>query len=399
MRLPDLATLIVIGGIAAAGAALAAQAQSYRQLYAFPVRAHGANPYAALRAFHGKLFGTTSYGGSSNCGSGCGTIFSVDPATGRQRVVYAFQGAGDGNGPQAGLFPFGGLLYGTTRFGGIDQNGTVFSIDPGTGVKTIIHSFSDGDDGFGPASDFIEVAGLLYSVTLDGGPLNRGTIYSINPANDVETVVYSFQGGHDDGDGGVGALRDVDGLLYGVTAVGGVFGGGTLFSFDPATRVETVLHSFGGGEDGSAPSGGLTLVGGNLYGITASGGTYDQGTVFRLDLASGREEVAHSFAGKSDGRVTTGGLVDVHGTLYGTNYAGGDVGCDCGTIFSLVPSTNAVAIAYTFRGGNDGAFPAARLTDVNGTLFGTTTAGGGLDDGEVFAFTPVMSGWYQNITR
>jgi hypothetical protein len=37
----------------------------------------------------------------------------------------------------------------------------------------------------------------------------------------------------------------------------------------------------------------------------------------------------------------------------------------------------AYRVLYSFRGGSDGAFPNAGLTNVNGTFYGTTSDGGG----------------------
>jgi uncharacterized repeat protein (TIGR03803 family) len=45
-----------------------------------------------------------------------------------------------------------------------------------------------------------------------------------------------------------------------------------------------VLYSFTGGDNGIQPIGVALGPDGNLYGTTFSGGTYNQGTVFRLVL-------------------------------------------------------------------------------------------------------------------
>ncbi len=51
---------------------------------------------------------------------------------------------------------------------------------------------------------------------------------------------------------------------------------------------ETVLHSFGNGADGVDPEAGLIFdAAGNLYGTTAGGGTYSGGTVFELTPTAG----------------------------------------------------------------------------------------------------------------
>ena len=70
------------------------------------------------------------------------------------------------------------------------------------------------------------------------------------------------------------------------------------------------------------------------------------------------------------------------GTLYGTTKAGGGSGCyrklGCGTVFSVTPN-GTEDVLYRFRGGKDGKdgkYPNG-LIAVNGTLYGTTVEGGG----------------------
>ena len=66
------------------------------------------------------LYGTTYYGGSGSCADGCGTVFSLDPITGGEKVLYSFQYNGaDGTQPYAGLTNIGSKLYGTTVYGAV----------------------------------------------------------------------------------------------------------------------------------------------------------------------------------------------------------------------------------------------------------------------------------------
>ena len=86
---------------------------------------------------HPVLYGTTNYGGTTSCYLGCGTVFSLTPPASpggswTEAVLYSFQGTpGDGANPYAGLRSgSGGVLYGTTQFGGTTSNGTVFKLTP-----------------------------------------------------------------------------------------------------------------------------------------------------------------------------------------------------------------------------------------------------------------------------
>ena len=97
------------------------------------------------------------------------------------------------------------------------------------------------------------------------------------------------------------SLIDVNGVLYGTTWEGGTNQSGIAFSITTSGTV-TVLHSFGAGchpgkqcSDGVGPSAGLLDVKGTLYGVTHGGGTHASGTVFSL-TTSGSEKVLHSFS-------------------------------------------------------------------------------------------------------
>lgn len=153
---------------------------------------------------------------------------------------------------------------------------------------------------------------------------------------------------------------------------------------------ETVLHIFTSGSDGAFPYAGLVSVGGTLYGTTIEGGANGDGTVFKI-TPSGKEQVIHAFTGgTSDGAYPYGGLIDVNGTLYGTTLSAGGSGCystGCGAVFKVTTSGKE-SLVYSFKGGAaDGAFPQAGLTDVKGTLFGTTSEGGAKNFGAVFKIT------------
>jgi len=365
----------------------------------------GFGPAAGLIDVHGVLYGTTVWGGDPDCVSfdGCGTVFSIDPGTGVETVLHPFAGGTrDGTFPAAGLIDIKGKLYGTTEGGGGDGCGgggcgTVFVIDRKTGKEKVLYSFAGGTDGQQPEAGLLDVDGVLYGTTELGGTGEFGTVFALDPATGVETVLYSFAGGTD-GANPVAGLIAVDGVLYGTTAVGGTYYGGTVFALDPGTGAETVLYSFSGGADGGNPVAGLVDVGGVLYGTTEYGGgtgcDSGCGTVFSLDPGTGTETVLHTFAGVPDGAGPVAGLIAVDGVLYGTTELGGSkIECrgrgGCGTVFSIDPATGAEEVLYAFCGGRhscNGIYPLAGLIDVHGRFYGTTGGGGSyIADGTVFS--------------
>ena len=331
----------------------------------------------------------------------CGAVLAVAAAPAQAssyKVVYAFQGGSDGADPDAPLISVGGMLYGTTKWGGLSGGatspglGTVFSLNPTTGAKAVVYRFQGGSDGFWPQG-LINVGGTLYGTTELGGASELGTVYSLNPSTGAKAVMYSFKGGSD-GLGPNGGLVSIGGTLYGTTAhggssaiVGGAAGGGTVFSLDPTTGAETVLHSFQGGSDGALPYAGLLHVGGTLYGTTSTGGYAGQcrfftgadgcGTVFSLKPKTGTERVVYAFKDVgSDGADPEAPLISVGGTLYGTTVGGG-LSLEFGTVFSLNPTTGAETVLYSFNGHSDGSSPYAGAVKVGHKLYGTTQQGGG----------------------
>lgn len=96
-------------------------------------------------------------------------------------------------------------------------------------------------------------------------------------------------------------------------------------------------------------------------------------------------KLLYNFQDGDDGGYPAGRLTNVNGTLYGTTYGGGG-GEEWGTVFS-VTTDGKEHVLYRFKANNDGAHPQGALIDVNGTLYGTTYQGGTSGSGTVFAVT------------
>jgi len=387
--------IAAVGAIVAADAAPAA-GNHYTVAYRFKGGADGQGPVGGLIDVGGVLYGTT-FGGAAY---GDGSVFSLDPNSGAEKIVYAF-GAyqGDGQYPAGALLEVDGAVFGTTSTGGHANSGTVFSLDLTTGAETVVHSFAGGSDGAGPLGNLISIDGMLYGTTQAGGSTTNcgagcGTVFSLNPTTGVNTVVYDFKGGND-GANPQASLLEVGGKLYGTTKYGGA-GYGVVFSLDPKTGREKIEYSFAGGGDGAYPLGSLIKGGAALYGTTNEGGSHSSGAVFSFTPKSGAEQVLYSFQnGQNDGAYPTGSLILVNGLLYGTASGGGVGQCyfSCGEVFSVDPGASGEQIEHFFQGGRDGGKPAADLVNVGGRLYGTTSQGGDSTNcntgcGAVFAFKP-----------
>jgi uncharacterized repeat protein (TIGR03803 family) len=366
------------GGISGVGTVYELSPKTgYHQLYAFRKSGSGAAggflPQGNL-VFDskGNLYGTTVAGGVKNtqCVNGCGVVFELTPAANGQpwteTVLYSFcsqANCADGASPQAGvIFDSAGNLYGTTESGG-DSNGcsggcgTVFELSSMQSgwIESVLFSFPGGPHGAAPEGTLIfDAAGNIYGTTGGSGAGNGGTVFELSPSGNgwLESVLYSFDG-------------------------------------------------FSGSTDGYDPLAGLIFDGaGNLYGTTSTGGTnLHYGTVFKLSpgLTGWTETIVYSFGGGNDGAKPECNLVfDLSGNLYGTTFAGGGskgcLGNGCGTVFRLAPSEGGGWTESLFRfpiNGDFGLQPSSSvLLDAAYNVYGTTTKGGydkGLiNDGVVF---------------
>ena len=329
-------------------------------------------------------------------------------------TVYRFD-TGAGGAPPNGLVESGGVFYGTTQGGGTYYDGTVFSLKPptnraGNWTETVLHNFDSqaGDGGQPYAPPVVGPGGVLYGTTGYGGaycneqtPLGCGTVYQMVPPSTpggawTESVLFSFNYGAP-GRGPQSELIPCSdpsvctaGAIYGTTAAGGIYAYGTVFELQPPASpggawAETVLYSFTGGNDGNGPYGLTMSANGTLYGVTAAGGTDGgggAGTVFELTppaMPGGAwtETVLHSFLGGRDGSAPyEAPLIAADGTLYGNTYGACEKLCSIpygvGTVFALRPpatpgGTWAKRILHDFGG----ASPDSPLAFRGGAVYGT----------------------------
>ncbi len=307
---------------------------------------------------------------------------SIDRLTQRSSFTTLFSFSGRaGKAPYAALIAAGGTLYGTTYGGGTNEGGTAFSFVP-SGAHRVLHSFKGGSDGSSPEASLLDVDGTFYGTTVNGGgPGDEGTVFTVSAAGN-ESVLYRFRGGRDGANPYAGLVR-AGGTLYGTTAGGGTKSLGTVFTISSSGR-ETVLHSFGKRvRDGATPAAPLTPFRGTLYGTTSFGGAFCAtagcGTVFAIS-PQGTERVLYSFGGGNDGAMPAAPLTVLKSTLYGTTRAGG--ASNDGTVFAITPNGK-VRILHAFKGGADGAAPLG-LTAVGDTLYGVTSGGGSRRNGTIF---------------
>jgi uncharacterized repeat protein (TIGR03803 family) len=345
-------------------APLAAHAVTVTTLYQFKGGTDASEPNGTLLYEAGLLYGVSLRGGAT----GNGTVFSINAATGVEQVLYSFKGGADGAAPYGALVLVGERLFGTTSQGGAHGDGAVFVISIKTGAERLVHSFGGQPDGREPVAGLSYNGGMLYGTTEFGGVNNGGTVFSVSPITGTEQVLHSF--GSNDGFYPESPVTPVDGNLYGTTIYGGNPDEGTVFKLNVATKTATVLYSFMGKQDGAAPVGGLIYTNGLLYGTTTcmdfcQTGVY--GTAFNLNPTTGALTTLHEFDNLGDGSSPTTRLLAYHGAILGMASGMGTNGFGDATMFAMPDAYTGLITLYTFpEESNTG------LRYVNGAFYGTT---------------------------
>ena len=347
----------------------------------------------------GNFYGTTSAGGVA----GSGTIFKMT-ASGVLTTLLEFTGdagANKGAAPGAGLIlASDGNFYGTTARGGASGLGTVFKMTPAGALTTLVEFTGDGVSNRGslPYATLLEGSdGAFYGTTARGGAKGLGTIFKVTSAGTLTTLVeFTGAGANNRGAYPYGALIEAGGgFLYGTTSKGGANGNGTIFRVTKAGALDTLVEFTdnvsikGLKTKGASPYGALVKGSdGAFYGTTSQGGAKEYGTVFKMTAdftLVTLVELTGNSAPKRGTLPESALVVGADGNFYGTTYGGGAKGF--GTVFKVTPGGVLTTVA-NFSGTDGttrGRVPQAGLVRAHdGSLFGTTFAGGADDRGTVF---------------
>jgi uncharacterized repeat protein (TIGR03803 family) len=266
---------------------------------------NGAGPAALITDSSGNLYGTTSSGGTSDAG----TIFklpynNLTQMYGPLSTLVTFNWT-NGAYPGALITDTSGNLYGTTTFNG----GTIFKLPYNNltqmyGPLTTLVTFNWPNAAY-PVALISDASGNLYGTTSYGGMTSDGTVFELPYDNLTQmygplSTLVTFNGTN--GANPRALITDSSGNLYGTT--GGdsrsIFDG-TVFELTQGSYTFSTLATFNG-SDGSDPNG---LVpeeyNGNvyLYGTAGLGGASGNGTFFQLEPANQTLTPLTSFTGNA----------------------------------------------------------------------------------------------------
>ncbi len=169
----------------------------------------------------------------------------------------------------------------------------------------------------------LDAQGNVYGTTRLGGANNDGTVFEITNGSSTITTLASFNGSNGRGLY-AGVTLGARGNMYGTTA-----GDGVIYEITKGSGTITTLATFG-----TALHCGVTLDGqGNLYGTKFGAGANDAGSIWEIANGSGTITTLASFDGTNGSGPVAGLTLDSKGNLFGTTNYGGDSGV--GTVFEL----------------------------------------------------------------
>ena len=229
---------------------------------------NGAEPEDALiMDSGGNLYGTTRLGGRY----GTGTVFELAHSHTVTTLAWNVEY------PTTGLImDSSGNLYGTAPAGGAHGSGLVFELAHGSRTITTLALFNGGNSPTPNGSLIMDSSGNLYGTTSYGGVSSDGTVFELANGSGTITTLASFNGGNGATPYG-GLITDSSGNLYGTTTYGGSAGLGTVFELPGAAVPTSFQFSGSPSSTGAGTSQKFTVTAQNSVGTTDTGyaGTVD----------------------------------------------------------------------------------------------------------------------------
>ena len=290
----------------------------YSKLFDFQDSLYGAQPISELlEANNGKLYGVTRLGGIF----GFGVLFEYNVNTSSFIKLIDFDGASKGKYPKASLLQASnGKIYGTTSYGGSSDDGVLFEYNPITNVfvkkKDFVETYFTST-GRSPNSGRLLQAnnGKLYGMTEYGGQYDGGVLYSYDLNTNSYVIIKTFQSSpHSYGiypKGGV--IQAANGKIYGHTTSSANNSAGGIFEYDPVTTSFFRWFSYSASNSSGKPCGTmLQASNGKFYGTATISATSYKGSVFEYNHSTHTVVTKHHFVGLEGERPLYGSLIETN---------------------------------------------------------------------------------------
>lgn len=332
------------------------------------------NPKDEMDPNQAQIWGIASDGGAGKAGS----LFRLNADGSNFTIVHEFVGAFEGYGAPYNIpiIASDGNLYGTLSKGGAFDGGVIFQYNLSTHVYNVLHEFN-GAKGITPTCELYEATnGKFYGTTRGGGANNLGVLFSFDKSNNTYEVLNHFDGAN--GASPISSPREMsNGKILGVTPLGGNDGDGVIYEYDITSSVYTVKYLFPRSENtGIHPYGSPRRASNGKFYLTTLNtlNTNNAGVVYEYDPVAGSatlvKELSRDHLASCYGSFTSetpDGKMYISGTQGGSFYEGG--------LIEYVPGSNSVTLAHGFQSGS-GTKPIMSPTLAsNGKLYGVTSTG------------------------
>jgi uncharacterized repeat protein (TIGR03803 family) len=327
-----------------------------------------------------QLYGTTTYGGPDDNGTFFTTRFD-----GTGHDVKKFFTVPNPGKPAFGNRPtvFNGKLYSILQSGGLHNAGIICEYDPG------MNTYSKKIDLFPilEEASLFEQQAIYPSLTLFNGKFygvvqrnSIGHLFEYDPGLNSLTKKITFDDALAKGYNPSGDLVVFNNKLYGLTSSGGINAEGVIYEYDPGVNMNNFkkIADFQAAISGSNPYGALTVHDGKLWGATNSGGNNDGGKLYCFDFEL-NQIVPKADLVNIGAAHNRGGLALLNGKLYGNSFDG--------TIFEFNPANDELKSKLDVTPNSIFGWGGEFIVH-NNKLFCLTRNGGPFDDGKIFSFDP-----------
>lgn len=290
----------------------------YTKLYDFSNTPNGSSPAGPLVLSGNVLYGTTYNGGINNLGC----VFKINTDGTGYTTLFSFNNSNSGYHPAGTLVLSGSTLYGVTTFG--DSAGltgsTIFKINTDGSGYAKLFDFDKLVFSISPNIGLRLSGGVLYGTTMFGGTKGAGNIYKINTDGTAYTDLYDF-----DRDAGnavypIGIPVVMGNVLYGIASESILQQAATsaIYKINTDGNGFAVIKQFSHYDGIAAET--LIAVGDTLYGTTRVGGSNESGTIFKINPQNNSFTKIWDFARGYPNNSDYSLLTSSSNVLYGTTW-------------------------------------------------------------------------------